>query len=141
MVQKALRGEKGSKVEVGIIRPGVDGVLYFTITRDDIPIYTVDASYLLDNSTGYIKINRFAATTHDEFMQAMNELKNNGMDRLVLDLRGNPGGYLGQAIAIAEEFFQPKLPFSLRSVGTHASTSLTHLEKMVYSLLSQSLYL
>ena len=118
MVQKALRGEKGSKVEVGIIRPGVDGLLYFTITRDDIPIYTVDASYLLDNSTGYIKINRFAATTHDEFMQAMNELKNNGMDRLVLDLRGNPGGYLGQAIAIAEEFFPAQTPL-LSTVSRH----------------------
>ena len=106
-------------MEVGIIRPGVDGVLYFTITRDDIPIYTVDASYLLDNSTGYIKINRFAATTHDEFMQAMNELKNNGMDRLVLDLRGNPGGYLGQAIAIAEEFFPAQTPL-LSTVSRHS---------------------
>ena len=58
---------------MGIVRPGVDGIQYFTITRDDIPIYTVDASYLLDDETGYIKINRFAATTHDEFMLAMDE--------------------------------------------------------------------
>lgn len=100
-----LRGEKGSKVRVGIIRPGVNGILYFTITRDDIPLYTVDTSYMLDKETGYIKINRFAATTHDEFMEAMDRLKTEGMDRLVLDLRGNPGGYLGQAVAIAEEFF------------------------------------
>lgn len=100
-----LRGEKGSKVRVGIVRPGVNGILYFTITRDDIPLYTVDTSYMLDKETGYIKINRFAATTHDEFMEAMGRLKTEGMDRLVLDLRGNPGGYLGQAVAIAEEFF------------------------------------
>lgn len=105
MVLKNLRGEKGSKVRVGIVRPGVAGVLYFNITRDDIPLYTVDSSYMLDEETGYIKINRFAATTHDEFMQAMAELKEKGMDRLVLDLRGNPGGYLGQAVAIAEEFY------------------------------------
>ncbi len=104
-VVKRLRGEKGTEVDVTIVRPGVKNPLYFTITRDDIPLYTVDASYMLDDQTGYIKINRFAATTHDEFMQAMEELKPQGMDRLVLDLRGNPGGYLGQAVAIAEEFF------------------------------------
>lgn len=104
-VQDHLKGEKGTKVRVGIIRPGVSDMLFFTITRDDIPLYTVDSSYMLDEHTGYIKINRFAATTHDEFMQAMDELKKEGMDRLVLDLRGNPGGYLGQAVAIAEEFF------------------------------------
>ncbi len=104
-VQSHLRGEKGTKVRVGIIRPGVSDMIYFTITRDDIPLYTVDTSYMLDDKTGYIKINRFAATTHDEFMQAMDELQETGMERLVLDLRGNPGGYLGQAVAIAEEFF------------------------------------
>lgn len=104
-VVKRLRGEKGTKVKVTIKRPGVRNPLNFTITRDDIPLYTVDASYMLDDQTGYIKINRFAATTHDEFMQAMEELQPMGMERLVLDLRGNPGGYLGQAVAIAEEFF------------------------------------
>lgn len=104
-VQQYLKGEKGTEVRVGIVRPGVSEQLSFTIIRDDIPLYTVDASYMLDDRTGYIKINRFAATTHDEFMQAMDELKTEGMDRLVLDLRGNPGGYLGQAVAIAEEFF------------------------------------
>ena len=104
-VLKNLRGEKGSKVKVTIVRPGVSSPLYFTIERDDIPLYTVDTSYMLDEQTGYIKINRFAATTHQEFMEASKELKSQGMERLVLDLRGNPGGYLGQAIAIAEEFF------------------------------------
>ncbi len=104
-VLRTLRGEKGTKVDVTIKRPHVEEPLHFTITRDDIPLYTVDASYMLDDKTGYIKINRFAATTHEEFMEAMKSLNGEGMKRLVLDLRGNPGGYLGQAIAMAEEFF------------------------------------
>lgn len=104
-VMRGLKGEKGTKVKVTIFRPGFSDLLNFTITRDDIPLYTVDSSYMLDQETGYIKINRFAATTHDEFMTAMDELQGEGMKRLVLDLRGNPGGYLGQAVAIAEEFF------------------------------------
>lgn len=104
-VVSRLRGKKGTEVDVTIKRPGVSNPIYFTITRDDIPIYTVDSSYMLDDQTGYIKINRFAATTHDEFMQALDELLPQGLKRLVLDLRGNPGGYLGQAVAIAEEFF------------------------------------
>lgn len=105
MVVRKLRGEKGSKVKVTIKRPKVDQPINFTIIRDDIPLYTVDSSYMLDDQTGYIKINRFAATTHDEFMQAFKTLEDEGLKRLILDLRGNPGGYLSQAIAIAEEFF------------------------------------
>ncbi|MFD2532508.1 S41 family peptidase [Gracilimonas halophila] len=105
MVLRRLRGEKGSEVNVTIKRPNVKDPINYTIIRDDIPIYTVDASYMLDEQTGYIKINRFAATTHDEFIAASEDLKEKGMERLVLDLRGNPGGYLSQAIAIAEEFF------------------------------------
>lgn len=104
-VLRKLRGPKGSEVGVTIVRPGESNPLNFTITRDDIPIYTVDTSYLLDQKTGYIKINRFAATTHSEFMSAVEDLNQQGMERLVLDLRGNPGGFLGQAIAISEEFF------------------------------------
>ena len=105
MVVGKLRGEKGSKVRVTIKRPNVEQPINFTITRDDIPLYTVDSSYMLDEQTGYIKINRFAATTHQEFMEAVTNLEKEGLKRLVLDLRGNPGGYLSQAIAIAEEFF------------------------------------
>lgn len=104
-VRNHLRGPKGSKVDVTIKRPHVKERLEFTITRDDIPLYTVDTSYMLDQQTGYVKINRFAATTHEEFMDAMKELNTKGMNRVILDLRGNPGGYLGQAIAISEEFF------------------------------------
>jgi len=104
-VQDALLGPKGTKVDVTIKRPKVKDPINFTITRDIIPIYTVDTSYLLDEKTGYVKINRFAATTHEEFMDAMAEMKQQGMERIVLDLRSNPGGYLAQAVAIAEEFF------------------------------------
>jgi carboxyl-terminal processing protease len=104
-VRNSLRGPKGTEVDVVIKRPKLKENLDFTITRDDIPLYTVDTSYMLDDETGYVKINRFAATTHQEFMEAMNSLEEKGMDRIVLDLRENPGGYLGQAIAIAEEFF------------------------------------
>lgn len=104
-VLKSLRGPKGTEVDVTIKRPHVKELLNFTIVRDDIPLYTVDASYMLDEQTGYIKINRFAATTHEEFMKEMKNLNEKGMKRLILDLRGNPGGYLGQAIAMAEEFF------------------------------------
>ncbi|MGM0588543.1 MAG: S41 family peptidase [Bacteroidota bacterium] len=100
-----LRGPKGSEVDISIKRPKQNELLEFTIIRDEIPLYTVDTSYMLDDQTGYIKINRFAATTHEEFMKAMKELKKEGMTQLVLDLRNNPGGYLSQAIAIAEEFF------------------------------------
>ena len=104
-VQDALLGPKGTEVDVTIKRPKVNDPINFTITRDVIPIYTVDTSYMLDEKTGYVKINRFAATTHEEFMEAMQEMEDKGMERIVLDLRGNPGGYLAQAVAIAEEFF------------------------------------
>lgn len=104
-VRDALRGPKGSEVDVTIKRPMVQEPLEFTIVRDDIPLYTIDTSYMLGKKTGYVKVNRFAATTHKEFMAAMHDLEAKGMERVILDLRNNPGGYLGQAIAIAEEFF------------------------------------
>ena len=104
-VLRKLRGEKGTTVDVRIIRPRNSRPLNFTITRDDIPITTIDSHYMMDENTGYIKINRFAATTHDEFLTSVDDLKQQGMERLILDLRNNPGGYLSQAIAISEEFF------------------------------------
>jgi len=115
-VVNTLRGPKGSHVKVSIKRPHQKNLLTFDITRDDIPLHTVDTSYMLDNETGYIKINRFAATTHQEFMQAIDKLDKKGMQRLVMDLRGNPGGYLSQAIAIAEEFFNK----GTKIVSTHS---------------------
>lgn len=99
-----LRGAGGTKVKVSIARAHSSGLLDFTITRGKIPIYSVDASYMLAPATGYIKVSRFAAQTYREFMDAAGKLKNKGMTRLVLDLRGNPGGYLDAAVNMADEF-------------------------------------
>lgn len=99
-----LRGEKGSKVDLTIARKGESNPLDFTIIRDKIPIFSLDASYMLDESTGYIKLNKFAATTTEEFLSAMNDLKREGVQNLVLDLRNNGGGYLKSAIELADQF-------------------------------------
>ncbi|MCC5922086.1 MAG: S41 family peptidase, partial [Cyclobacteriaceae bacterium] len=103
-VFELLRGPKGSKVELGIFRQGADDIINFTITRDKIPQYSVDVSYMVDDEIGYLKISRFSATTYDEFKQAMKSLKEAGMKKLVLDLQGNPGGYMDKAVHIADEF-------------------------------------
>ncbi|WP_436714346.1 S41 family peptidase [Rhodocytophaga aerolata] len=99
-----LRGPKGSKVKIGIKRGLANDLLNFTVTRNKIPTYSIDATYMIDNKTGYIKVNRFAANTYEEFKKAMNTLKNEGMQQLVLDLRGNPGGYMDRATNMADEF-------------------------------------
>ncbi|MFU8812057.1 MAG: S41 family peptidase [Balneolaceae bacterium] len=104
-VQRKLRGPKGTEVTVQIQRPRTSNPVNLTIVRDDIPLTTLDTSYMIDNRTGYIKISRFAATTHDEFITAVQDLQEQGMERIILDMRGNPGGFLSQAIAITEEFF------------------------------------
>ena len=96
----------GTKVKVGIKRKGVDEILYFTIVRDKIPIYSVDAAYLIDKDIAYIKINRFAMTTVDEFLEKLNMLKGQGANSLILDLRGNGGGYLDKAIDLADQFLE-----------------------------------
>ena len=102
-VQKKLRGPKGSKVKVSIVRAGMSNLLDFDITRDKIPLYTVDASFMVDDDIGYIDVTRFAAKTHDEFIEAVNKLKASGMKKLILDLRENAGGYLEQAYKIVDE--------------------------------------
>jgi len=104
-IQKRLKGKKGTKVKVSIKRKGVKGLIDFIIVRDKIPIYSVDAKYMIDSKTGYIKIARFSNTTLTEFREALDELKNEGMQNLVLDLSGNAGGYLFAAIKLADEFF------------------------------------
>jgi carboxyl-terminal processing protease len=102
-VQKKLRGPKGSRVKVSIVRAGIGSLLDFDIIRDKVPIYTVDASIMVDDQTGYVTVTRFGAKTHDEFLEAMNKLRAAGMKRLVLDLRGNAGGYLEQAFKMVDE--------------------------------------
>lgn len=103
-VIKMLRGKKGTKVDVKVLRKGFDELLAFTIVRDKIPIYSLDASYMVDKETGYVKLSRFGATTHNELREACKELQKQGMKNLILDLEYNGGGYLSAAIDIAEEF-------------------------------------
>jgi carboxyl-terminal processing protease len=107
-VRKRLLGAKGTKVNVTIFRKGVSSPLEFTIIRDKIPIFSLDASYMLDKETGYVKLNKFAATTEKEFTDAVDNLRKKNMQNLVLDLRGNGGGYMLAATAVAEKFFSDK---------------------------------
>ncbi|MCO6465352.1 MAG: S41 family peptidase [Bradyrhizobiaceae bacterium] len=105
VVPKKLRGRKGTIVKVHIRRAGEKDLLVFDITRDKIPLNSVDASFMIEGTDiGYITTNRFSATTHNEVVTAARNLKAQGMKRLLLDLRGNPGGYLEQAYRIADEF-------------------------------------
>ncbi len=101
-VMKALKGPQGTEVKVTILRGKKE--IDYTIIRDKIPQYSVDVSYMVDNEIGYIKINRFSATTFDEFHEALTTLKEQGMKKMVLDLQGNPGGYMNMAIEMADEF-------------------------------------
>ncbi|HEY9007563.1 MAG TPA: S41 family peptidase [Ohtaekwangia sp.] len=103
-VMKALKGPKGTEVKVTILRRGKE--IEYKIIRDKIPQYSVDVSYMVDKEIGYIKVNRFAATTYDEFHEALNKLKGQGMKKLVLDLQGNPGGYMNIAIDMADDFLK-----------------------------------
>jgi carboxyl-terminal processing protease len=103
-VVKNLRGPKGTHVLVGIKRHGIDEILDFDIKRDDIPIYSVNEGYMVDKKTGYIGVTRFAAETVKEFNNELNKLQEQGMKNLILDLRGNSGGYLYTAIELADQF-------------------------------------
>lgn len=107
-VMSHLRGPKNSEVKLTIIRRGVKEPLYFIVKRDKIPILSLDAAYLIDPQIGYIRINRFAATTAEEFAKALEELQKKGMKDLILDLQGNGGGYLNAAIDLANEFLKQK---------------------------------
>ncbi|HOG72963.1 MAG TPA: S41 family peptidase [Tenuifilaceae bacterium] len=106
-VHKLLRGPKGTKVTVLIHRKSLSTPVEFTITRDRIPIYSIDASYMAEQGIGYIKINRFAATTEQEFVEAMNKLNQQKMNDLIIDLRNNGGGLLNSAYDLANYFFDP----------------------------------
>lgn len=105
-VVNRLKGEKGSKVTLQVLRPGNDEPIEFVIKRGDVPIKSVDAAYMLTEKLGYIKINRFAESTFKEFKSGLTRLKKQGAKELVLDLRDNPGGFLGIAEQISDEFLE-----------------------------------
>ena len=119
-VIKRLRGPKGTKVNVGILRQSAgSNLLPFTITRDKIPIFSIDASYMADPTTGYIKLLRFSASTMSEFNAAVEKLKAQGMKDLIMDLQGNAGGYLMTAIQLCDEFLAEK-DLIVYTQGAHA---------------------
>jgi carboxyl-terminal processing protease len=115
-VPKRLKGPKGTSVVVDIKRSGMSDLVTYTIKRDKIPKHTVDATYIVDGTDiGVVAINRFAATTHSELVEALHDLKNQGMKKVILDLRGNPGGFLNEAVAMVDEF-----------LGGHDTIVFTH---------------
>ncbi len=129
-VLKKLRGVKGTKVKVGIARKGFSELIAFDIIRGEIPLNSVDVSYMINAHTGFIKVGRFAEKTYDEFMAGVEKLDKAGADQLVIDLRGNPGGYLGAVISMVNEFLdmgelvvytegrtQPKRSFNAEKKG------------------------
>jgi carboxyl-terminal processing protease len=98
-----LRGPRGSKVKVDIKRKNQSDLITYDITRDKIPQYSINASYMVNEEVGYIKVTRFAATTYEEFKTSLTQLQGQGMKKLIIDLQGNPGGYMGAAINMADE--------------------------------------
>jgi carboxyl-terminal processing protease len=107
-VMKKLKGPRGTKVKASILRRGIHGLTDYTILRDVIPTYSIDIAYMPKPGIGYIKISKFSATTHKEFLEAANKLKAEGMKKMILDLRGNSGGFLDAAIGLADEFLPNK---------------------------------
>jgi carboxyl-terminal processing protease len=103
---RKLKGPRGTRVEVSIYRRGLSDLIDFVITRDIIPTYSMDIAYMAKEDVGYIKLNKFSATTYNEFKEAVDELKGEGMSALILDLRDNAGGYLQAAIDISDEFLE-----------------------------------
>ncbi len=107
-IMRRLRGPKGSKVNLGIVRRGINEPIDFLVTRDKIPVHSIDAAHIIQNGIGYIRINNFGATTVKEFTDALKELQKQGMKDLILDLQGNGGGYLNAAVGLANEFLGSK---------------------------------
>jgi carboxyl-terminal processing protease len=133
-VMDRLRGKKGTSVDVSIFRQGRKNLLDYTIVRDKIPLNSVDASFMASPEIGYIRLNRFSRTSLEEFTSAVSELKSNGMDKLILDLRGNSGGYLNTAVELSDEFL-PSGKLLVYTEGLHSerqdyySTPLGSFEK------------
>ena len=121
VAQKLLKGMPGSKVKVGVYRPGVKEMLEFVIKRENIPIESLDAAFMVNDSTGYIKLQRFAERTYSEFMSAALALEDSGCKKLILDLRGNGGGLLAQAAMITEEFLPQNLTI-VKTSGLHSGS-------------------
>ena len=105
-IMKMLRGKKGTKVKLGIVRRGVSNILTFVVTRDKIPVHTLNAAYMIRPGVGYICLESFGMKTHEEFMDAVRGLEKQGMKSLILDLQDNGGGYLQAAVQIANEFLK-----------------------------------
>lgn len=106
-VMRTLRGEKGTQVKLGILRAGTPEQLYYTITRGDVPVHSVDAKFIIENKEqkiGFVRVNKFAETTYNEFITALAELRSQGATSYIIDLRENSGGYMDQAIRMANEF-------------------------------------
>lgn len=123
-VRQRLRGEKGTRVDVTIERPGVEDRFDVTITRDSIPIRSVRTSFMLEDQTGYIQLIRFAKTTSRELETALDRLQHEGMERLILDLRGNSGGYLDQAVEVSSKFI-PEGRVIVKTMGRNRSSNQT----------------
>jgi carboxyl-terminal processing protease len=122
-VQKLLKGPKGTEAKLEVIRKNEKEPLKFTIIRDEIPQTSVDAAYMIDREIGYIKVSRFYPTTFEDFQKAMDTLRNQGMKKLILDLQGNPGGYMNQAIDMVDEFLSEgkKIVFTRSKDGKYDS--------------------
>jgi len=103
-IMSRLRGPKGTKVRLGVVRRGISDMLHFTVVRDKIPVHSIDAYYMIRPTLGYVRISGFGAQTHGELMTAIEELKKQGMTDLIIDLQSNSGGYLQSATSIANEF-------------------------------------
>jgi len=124
-IMKRIKGHKGTKVKITVIKPITKDTVTYTITRDVIPIKSVDVAFKVKNGIGYIKISRFAQNTYDEFVKAVKKLHSQGVHKLILDLRDNPGGYMQIAVKIADEFL-PKGKTIVYIQGVHQP-------KVVYS--------
>ena len=105
-IMKRLRGPKGTKVNLGVVRRGISDTLSFVIVRDKIPMKSIDATFMIRKNVGYIRIGNFSATTHDELCESLKNLKKQGMKSLILDLQENGGGYLHAAVEVADEFLE-----------------------------------
>ena len=127
-ILKILRGEKGSKVNLKVKRGGQPELIDFVVVRDDVPIHSVDAAYMANDSTGYIRVSRFAEDTADEVAEAVDRLRAKGMKNLMLDLQDNGGGYLGAAVELASQFLSKGDPVVFTK-GLHSQPAYYNLDK------------